>query len=274
MKRWLAALIAVVAVVVALASVLGRKDGALAAPSPEVSVVSKENGAVVAAAVGPTAPITLTAFVGDTIQAPIIVWEMISDVYGAQVQLTFEPTILEVQEIRAGLLLQGDHEKNQAGGYFQHVKIDHAKGLALFAISLLKPAVAVHNLVGPQATVTFRCTAVGTSNGSMSIIFAGKDGMLVSTQVQTYSVTCLAKSTPGLPPLPIPSPTATSTPSDAFTAMPAPALEPQQSEICDQIAQALKLFPNNASLMELAAELGCDVVTPTPTPKARRAPPR
>jgi hypothetical protein len=273
MKRWLAALIAVVAVVVALASVLGRKDGALAAPSPAVSVVSKEKGVVGDAAVGPTAPITLTAYVGDTIQAPIIVWEMISDVYGAQVQLTFEPTILEVQEIRAGLLLQGDHEKNQAGGYFQHVKIDHAKGLALFAITLLKPAASVANLVGPQATVTFRCTAGGISNGPMSIIFAGKDGMLLSTLVQTYSVTCLVKSTPPVPPIPIPSPVATSTPSDAFTALPAPVLEPQQSEICDQIAKALQLWPNNEALMELAAELGCAVVTPTPTPKTQRARP-
>ena len=110
-----------------------------------------------------------------------IIAENVTEMYGAEVQLTYDPAVLSVQDtnpnqegiqIEAGTLLPVDQ------GFVVANKVNETEGTIVFAMTLLNPAPSV-NGSGPLARVTFNVL-----NNVPSTINVGK-AKLVSIDLQT-----------------------------------------------------------------------------------------
>ena len=109
----------------------------------------------------------IPADVGETTTIPVIASLTAGDLYGAQFELRYDPSVIDLHDVSPGGLLRGNSQQDGAGGFFKHVDIDHASGTVLFANTLLQPAAAV-STPGDVAEITFTCT--GTGQGMLEVV--------------------------------------------------------------------------------------------------------
>jgi hypothetical protein len=148
--------------------------------------------------------------------------ENVANLYGAEVQLVFNPALLEVVDtdtsregvqIQPGSLLSPDFmAKNNA---------DQTTGRIVFAVAQMPPHEPV-NGSGILATITFRGKAAGTSEINFSTtqptppaILSNRDGMPISASTQGGSIKVTGG--PTLTPTATPKPTTTATPTPTPT---------------------------------------------------------
>jgi len=148
--------------------------------------------------------------------------ENVANLYGAEVQLVFNPALLEVVDtdtsregvqIQPGSLLSPDFmAKNNA---------DQTTGRIVFAVAQMPPHEPV-NGSGILATITFRGKAAGTSEINFSTtqptppaILSNRDGMPISASTQGGSINVTGG--PTLTPTATPKPTTTATPTPTPT---------------------------------------------------------
>jgi len=171
--------------------------------------------------------------------------ENVTDLYGLEVHLTFDPALLEVEDadtdaagvqIQSGTFLSPDFVAQNA--------VDQAAGKIDFAIAQMPPHEPVSGS-GVLATITFKGKAAGTcALGFSNVILSDRNGNAINTGTRDGSVTVNADtptltptSTPDTPtptstssPTPTPSPTPTSgptpTPSPTPTSSPTPTPSP------------------------------------------------
>ena len=160
-------------------------------------------------------PASKTVAVGATTTVNIHIAN-VTDLYGAEAHLTFNPTLLEVVDadpnvdgvqIQAGTFLSPDFTAQNA--------VDQAIGKIDFAIAQTPDHDPVSGS-GALATITFRGKAGGSSAISfVSVILSDQDGQSISTGTQDGSITVSGPSpTPTNTPTPGgPTPTHTPTPT-------------------------------------------------------------
>jgi LysM repeat protein len=160
-------------------------------------------------------PATTEVVVGATTTVDIRV-ENVTDLFGVEVHLAFDPALLEVQDADGGMAGVQIASGSFLNPYFtaQNV-VDQGAGTIDFSISQgpSDPAVSGSGVV---ATITFEGKAAGTSSVSFtSVVLAAPGGVPISSAKQGGSVTV----TPNVTSTPTPSstPTATSTPGSTST---------------------------------------------------------
>jgi LysM repeat protein len=146
--------------------------------------------------------------------------ENVTDLFGAQAHLSFNPALVEVVDAdpsKDGVQIQPGTFLNP---YFTALNIaDQADGKIHFAISQ-GPDDAPVSGSGVLATVTFRGKAAGTSAISFdNVILAAPGGIPISADTQGGNVTVPGGEppTPTATPTPGPTPTPTSTPTPGPT---------------------------------------------------------
>lgn len=168
---------------------------------------------------GPTVVIDLPSrevAVGATTTVDIRI-ENVSDLFGAEVHLTFDPALLEGVDADAGKA----GVQIQPGGFpspdfTAQNAVDQAAGKIDFAVSQMAPHGAVGGS-GVLATITFKGKAVGTSPiNFVNVILAAPGGVQINAGTQGGSLTVIGDVTP------TPTPTATSPPDGNSTPTPTP----------------------------------------------------
>ncbi len=129
--------------------------------------------------------------------------ENVTDLYGAEVHLTFDPALLEVidadpgtagVQIEPGPLLSPDFTAQNA--------VDQAAGKIDFAIAQMPPHDPVSGS-GVLAIVTFQGKAAGTSAIDFAnVILSDRDGQPFSAGTQGGSITVTSEETPTATPTP------------------------------------------------------------------------
>jgi len=180
-------------------------------------------------------PASKTVAVGATTTVNIHIAN-VTDLYGAEAHLTFNPTLLEVVDadpnvdgvqIQAGTFLSPDFTAQNA--------VDQAIGKIDFAIAQTPDHDPVSGS-GALATITFRGKAGGSSAISfVSVILSDQDGQSISTGTQDGSITV---SGPSPTPTNTPTPTYTQQPTDTPTATGTPTASPTLpgEAVCTQAA--------------------------------------
>ena len=147
----------------------------------------------------------------------------VSDLFGAEVHLTFDPALLEVVdanpstakvEIQPGTFLSPDFTAQN--------EVDQAAGKIDFAIALMPPQ-PLANGSGVLATITFRGKAANTSAiRFVNVLLAAPEGVPISASTQDGSITVTPDITPTMTPTATPTatpvtetPTPTATPTTA-----------------------------------------------------------
>jgi LysM repeat protein len=145
--------------------------------------------------------------------------ENVSDLFGAEVHLTFDPALLEGVDADAGTT----GVQIQPGGFpspdfTAQNQVDQAAGKIDFAISQMAPHGAVSGS-GVLATITFKGKAVGTSPiDFVNVILAAPGGVQINAGTRRGSLTVTGGVTPT--PTPTATPTQTPTPTGTPTASP------------------------------------------------------
>jgi len=152
------------------------------------------------------------------------------DLYGLDIRLVFDPTILEAQEIVAGAFLP--HTVFEADR-----TVDNAAGEVRYVVALMPPSTAL-NGSGVLARVTFRARSPGSSELHLSVMLASDLAEAIPAEVSGGSVVVSGDTPPPSPtgpagarraflpivrrgfPAPIPSPTPTQTAMPSVTATP------------------------------------------------------
>lgn len=110
-----------------------------------------------------------------------VIIENVSDLYGAQFHLIYDPAVLSVQDLNAnqnGIQIASGTLLSTDNSFVVANKVDEAQGKITFAVTLLNPAPPV-NGTGPLARVTFNTLQGG---GSTLIL---EDAKLVGADLQT-----------------------------------------------------------------------------------------
>jgi LysM repeat protein len=148
--------------------------------------------------------------------------ENVTNLYGAEVHLVFNPTLLEVVDADSGR----DGVQIQPGSFLSpdfmaKNNADQTSGRIVFAVAQMPPHEPVSGS-GILATITFRGKAAGTSVVDFSttqptspVILSDRDGMPINagTRGGNITVTGGPSPTPTFTPTPGPTPTFTPTPS-------------------------------------------------------------
>ena len=195
--------------------------------------------------------------VGATTTVDIYI-EDVTNLYGAEVHLTFDPALLEVADAdpgMAGVQIQAGTFLNP---YFPAQNIvDQAAGKIDFAISQGPNDQPVSGS-GVLATVTFQGKAAGTSAiNFVSVILADNEGEPINATTQNGSMTVTGGQTPTPTETSTPSPTPTSTLTPTSGPTPTPTLTPTSGP-----TPTPTLTPTSGP-----------TPTPTPTPSVTPTPP-
>lgn len=153
--------------------------------------------------------------------------ENVTGLYGGEVHLTFDPTLVEVVDadagtagvqIQPGTFLKADFTAQNV--------VDQEAGKIDFAISQMAPNEAVSGS-GVFATVTFQGKASGTSAISfVSAILSSQEGEAISHSTQNGNVVVGATPTPTDTPTPTNTPTPTTVTTTPTTETPTPTQTP------------------------------------------------
>lgn len=151
--------------------------------------------------------------------------ENVEGLYGAEVHLTFDPSLLEVMDadsgtsgvqIQPGTFISPDFVGQNA--------VDQAAGKIDFAIAQMPPQEPVSGS-GVFATITFKGKAAGTCTVSFTdILLSDTSGHSISAGAQNGTVTIIGEETPT--PTVTPKDTPTSTPENTPTPTPEDTLTP------------------------------------------------
>jgi LysM repeat protein len=145
--------------------------------------------------------------------------ENVSDLFGAEVHLTFDPALLEGVDADTGTAgVQIQPGPFLSPDFTAQNNVDQAAGKIDFAISQMAPHGPVSGS-GVLAMITFKGKAVGTSPiDFVNVILAAPGGVQINAGTQRGSLTVIGDVTPT--PTPIVTPTQTPTPTGTPTASP------------------------------------------------------
>jgi LysM repeat protein len=145
--------------------------------------------------------------------------ENVSDLFGAEVHLTFDPALLEGVDADAGTAgVQIQPGAFLSPDFTAQNDVDQAAGKIDFAISQMAPHGPVSGS-GVLATITFKGKAAGTSPiNFVNVILAAPGGIPISAGTQGGSLTVTGGVTPT--PTPTATPTQTPTPTETPTSTP------------------------------------------------------
>jgi LysM repeat protein len=171
-------------------------------------------------------PSSSTIAVGETVTLDVQI-QSVTNLYGAEVRLSFDPMRLQVQDAMAyqtGVQVQPGTFPNPADGFVAVNSVDNAAGTIVYAITLLAPAAPVSG-DGILARIVFQ----GVSGGSASVIFTSVsllDNLTqpISASTGNATITVTGGTTP-VPPTPTPTtvpPTPGPSPTPSPTATPGP----------------------------------------------------
>ena len=156
-------------------------------------------------------PASAEVDVGDTTTVNIRI-ENVADLYGAEVHLSFDPALLEVEdsdEGMAGVQIQSGSFLNP--DFTAQNRVDLEAGTIDFAISQMAPTESVSGS-GVLATITFKGKAGGTSNLDFSsVLLSNQGGEEIDAGSQNGSVTVNNGETPTEEPTDTPDVTETPT---------------------------------------------------------------
>ena len=189
-------------------------------------------------------PLSAQVEEGDTVTVDIVV-ENVTDLYGAQVQLEYDPTlvtVLDANENMAGV--QVEPGTFLSPDFIAQNEVDLTAGRISYAVSQQAPHDAVDGS-GTLATITFQGEQIGVSAlVFVQVILSAPGGVEIQTSTQDGSITVPAPtSTPTSTPTetpegspidtPTPEPTDTPTETPVATDTPTPTSMPD-SEILGQ----------------------------------------
>jgi LysM repeat protein len=145
--------------------------------------------------------------------------ENVSDLFGAEVHLTFDPALLEGVDADAGKAgVQIQPGTFLSPDFTAQNEVDQAAGKVDFAISQMAPHGPVSGS-GVLATITFKGKAVGISPiNFVNVILAAPGGVQINAGTQGGSLTVIGDVTPT--PTPTVTPTQTPTPTGTPTSTP------------------------------------------------------
>ena len=111
--------------------------------------------------------------------------QSVTDLYGAQFDLTFNPSVLEVLSVSEGPFL-----KQGAGTFWLAPTIDNVAGTIVDAAQVRLDVDDGVDGSGTLATISFRAKATGTSSLSLGgILLSDSNGLPISSTSQPGSVT-------------------------------------------------------------------------------------
>ena len=162
--------------------------------------------------------------VGETVAVNVHI-EDVSDLYGFDLQISFDPAVLEVVDADSGK----DGVQIQPGDFISpdfpaQNAVDQANGVIKFTITQAAPSQPASGS-GTLATITFKGKAEGnTSIHFDSAMFSNQDGGAITVSAEDGSLTVGAGATPEPTETPDPdeTPTPTNTPSPTATPGPTP----------------------------------------------------
>jgi LysM repeat protein len=173
-------------------------------------------------------PATTQVVIGNKTTVDIRV-ENVSDLFGVEVHLTFDPALLEVEDAdggQAGVQISSGPFLNPF--FTAQNTVDPATGKIDFSISQ-GPSDAAASGSGVVATITFKGKAVGTSALSFtSVVLAAPGGVPITSAKQGGSVTVAPDVTATPTPTSTPQPTSTPGPTQTTgpTSTPNPTSTP------------------------------------------------
>ena len=147
--------------------------------------------------------------------ATVTIWiEDVVDLYGAQIHLRFDPSIIEIQDAdpdKDGVQVRPGEFLDPAQGFVAANRVDNEAGEVLYGITLLSPASPVN---GSDALIwiDFVALAVGRSEWVLQeVILATQDGVSIPVKVETGWV--VVEDGQITPSSPTSTPAATETPA-------------------------------------------------------------
>lgn len=173
-------------------------------------------------------PSSTSVAVGGTVTLDVNI-QGVSNLYGAEVRLSFDATRLQVQDalpFQTGIQITPGTFPNPADGFVAVNSVDNAAGTIIYAITLLAPAQPVSGN-GTLARIVFQGVNAGSANvvfTSVSLLNNLTQTIPATTANATITVTGTATVTP-CPPTTTPTPGPTATP----TKTPSPGPPPQCS---------------------------------------------
>jgi len=186
----------VVVIIVVVVGVLVLRQS----PSPTPGTVSATPGAeksgagkTGAKAIVALKPAQANVATGDTLQMAIEIGG-VADFYGAEVHLTYEPTMLEVQDANGQTegvqIKEGTFPDPSAGKGFVAANLaDSSKGTIDYVVTLLNPSPPLEG-GGTLATVTFKATKAGTAQVKLAgAILASRAAIEIPSTTQDGVVT-------------------------------------------------------------------------------------
>lgn len=182
-------------------------------------------------------PATTEVVIGNKTTVDIRV-ENVTDLFGVEVHLTFDPALLEVEDADAGKAGVQIASGPFLNPYFTAQNdVDQAAGKIDFSVSQ-GPSDAAVSGSGVVATITFEGKAAGTSALSFSnVVLAAPGGVPISSATQGGSVTVPPNVT--ATPTPTSTPSATSTPGATSTPWPTSTPGPTSTPYPTSVAGAI-----------------------------------
>lgn len=215
----------------------------------------------------------------------------VNRLYGFDIYLRFDPTILEVVDADpnlSGIQVTPGNFPDPAGGFVVTNSVDNTTGEIRYALTLLHPAPGATGS-GVAAKVTFRARALGSTNviiadlglvnQSVEAIPAIRSGATVVVAFPpTATPTAVQTSTPTATPSPTPSPTPTVTRTPTASPTRPPTATPTSTPTVTQTPTASPTRPPTST--PTPTSTGTQTATPTitrtptqsPTPSATATP--
>ncbi len=183
--------------------------------------VSAESNAVQGTAQVSLVPASATINIGETVAVEIRI-SNVSNLFGADVRLTFDPDVLEVVDANSlvpGVQIAPGNFPDISGGRGFVAENSVNNGNIGYAVTLLSPATPVSG-AGTLATITFRGKNPGTSNISFtSVLLSDPNANQIPAASSGGSITVGVA---------VPSPTSTPVPAPTATPGPTPTPGPNQ----------------------------------------------
>ena len=137
----------------------------------------------------------------------------VSDLYGFEVHLTFDPALLEVVDAdpdKAGVQIQPGTFLSP--DFVAQNVVDQAAGKVDFAVAQMAPSEPVSGS-GVLVLVTFMGKAGGTSDINLVVLLSDRDGRAITASTSGGRITVTGGPSPTPTNTPVPSPTPTNTPA-------------------------------------------------------------
>ena len=173
-----------------------------------------------------TAPQSAAVGVGTPVVVDVVVANVV-DLYGADVQLSFDPTIVQVVDADGvaanGVQIAHGSLLTSQGYYFVAMnRADNVTGTISFAITQFNPALPVSG-TGPLCRITFLAQATGVSPVHFTrAVLADRDGRSIPFTFQDGSIAVGGGAPATMTATQTRTPTATATPTASSTASPTP----------------------------------------------------